>query len=85
MKNRLIRFKIYLQRSIGYLAIINSVMIFYIFAKNINLPYYWVLPIVVIGFCMMLILGYLDSKYILERETEILYDKAPQIKQLLKK
>lgn len=85
MKNRLIRYKIYMQRSVGYLAILNSMMIFYMFAKSIGLPNYLMFIVVILGFCSMLVLGFFDSRYVLERETEILYDKAPQIKKLLKR
>jgi len=83
-KNRFIRYKVYFQRSTIYIGIFNSVMIFGIFIKTMGLPN-WVIPFgLLIGLIFMFILGYLDHKYILEKENEILYDKTPQIKELLK-
>jgi len=77
---RLIRYKIYLQRSIGYLSIINSLMIFYLFSKSIGLPAIFIPVVILAGIMGMLILGYLDHRFILEKENELLVNKTPQFK-----
>lgn len=82
---RLIKYKIYLNRSTTYLSIINGAMIFYVFAKSVGIPERYVPFCALLGLLAMFFVGYLDHKVILEKENEQLYDKTPQIKELLKK
>ena len=72
-----------MQRSIGYLSIINGTMIFYMFAKAIGLGGIYIPIIMVIGAMLLLLLGYLDFKYVMQKEQKIIHDKVPQISELL--
>lgn len=82
---RLIRYKIYFQRSLIYVSIINAFMIFAIFIKTMGLPV-WAIPIgIIFGAGLLFLVGYLDHRFVLEKENEILFNKTPQIKELLNK
>lgn len=82
---RLIRYKIYFQRSLIYVSIINAFLLFTIFIRTWGLPF-WTIPIGILsGAGLLFLVGYLDHKFILEKENEILFNKTPQIKELLKK
>ncbi len=67
-KERFINSKIYLQRSLSYMALANGGMIFFLFVDkinefgfNISLTQYFI-PLVVVGFIIMYLIGWLETK-----------------------
>lgn len=81
---RLIKWKIYLQRASGYGAIVQQIMICYIFAKNVGLNDWYSAGFALGTILTALFVGKLDHRYILETEQEILYEKVPQLQKYFK-
>lgn len=76
-KEKIILNKIYLQRSTVYQQLFYSVGFLYVIVKlTLDVPL-WSFPLFYIaGFVIARTVGYLDFKYVLEHEQNMLYDKS---------
>jgi len=81
---RLIKYKIYFQRSLIYLSILSAFINFATFVKVWGIPNWATIGSLILGIFILFVIGFYDHKYVLEKENEILYDKTPQINKLLK-
>ncbi len=80
------RAKVYLQRTLGYVQIIQAAMVLDLFLKAKHFPHAWYWP--ALGACACLALGwaYLEDKAgILREESRFIWSRSPQIKELLER
>jgi len=91
-KERFINSKIYLQRSLSYMALANGGMIFFLFVDKINefgfsisLKKYFI-PLVCTGFIVMYFIGWLETKLGgLEAEFKQSNDHNPYMTDMIKR
>jgi len=80
MKMRLGKLKAMQIRAVGYLSIVNFIMIFYLYVTSEPLGVRWYYWAVIIFFVVLVIL-YIDDRYLLSQESGYLWDKIPGAKE----
>ncbi len=93
MVERLIRYKVYIDRSRGYASYIQFILILLVFFEaykttNFGVWFYskwWTLPVfIILVFVMMIAWGYIDMKYIRPKEYSELNKTNRELMEVLK-
>jgi hypothetical protein len=81
----LARAKVYLQRTMGYLQIVQAAMVLDIYLKAKGIPHAWFWPALFACAVLALLWAYLEDRLgIFREESRFLWSRAPQVDQLLK-
>jgi hypothetical protein len=75
----LVRFKVLIDRQRNYVAILNFIMLLYLFIDKIGFHWWFLLAIP-----LLIVWSFIDMKYILPRETNYLHSKSDFLRRLLK-
>jgi hypothetical protein len=82
----LVKMKIYLDRSRGYVSLIQSLMIAGMFVKLFGLPNKWLIPFIILFATLAIFVGFLDTKLgVRAEEMRNNSMENPVLKEILKK
>jgi hypothetical protein len=91
-REKFILYKIFYQRSLSYVSLINSAMILYLFLsdlKKYNILISietWFFPILVLGIFLLILFGYIEDRLGFYRtEQQEVTQRTPQMNSILKK
>ncbi len=73
------KFKVIIDRQRGYMYILNSIMLTYLFYKEIGFQWYYLLIIP----CIIVFMWF-DIKYVMPKEYEYMWSQNPTVKKLLR-
>ena len=90
--NKFVHSKIYYQRALGYISIINSSMILFLFLSNLE-KYgidieikNWFIPLLILGVLGLIFIGYIEDRLgIFEAENSVRTKKVPQTQIMIDK
>jgi hypothetical protein len=82
----LARCKVYLQRTMGYVQLIQAAMVLDIYLKAKHVPHAWFWPALAAAAVLALAWAYLEDRLgIFREESRFLWSRAPQVSQLLER
>jgi hypothetical protein len=92
LRSKLIHAKLFYQRTLGYISLINASMILFLFLSDIE-KYgididirKWYIPLLLVGAFLFILLGYIEDKFgFFKAETEAANRRNPQLSQILEK
>lgn len=92
IKSKFIHAKIFAQRTMTYVSILNTMMLLFLILKslkdygfNLNLKI-WFIPIMVVGLFMLVLIGYIEDRLGMYRmEIEAVHNRSPQLVEILAK
>jgi len=90
VRRKLIRTKLYYQRALGYISIVNSAMLLFLLLSNlekygidINIRQLF-FPILIFGVIMLVLFGYLEDRMgFLREETHFVSKRNPDMQEIL--
>jgi len=80
MKITIGQLKYLFDRQRNYMTWINTAMIAYLFFEKVQFKWYYLLVVL----CMVLVMTFIDAKYILPSEGTYIWNKNPRVKDLFK-
>lgn len=91
LRSKIIHSKVFYQRALGYISIINSTMILFLLLSNLKTEYgfnidisKWFFPILLLGIAGLVTLGYIEDRLGFYRtEQEAITRRNPQIQEIL--
>ena len=92
IRSKIVHGKLFIQRSMGYVAMINSAMILFLLLSKLE-DYgidirirYWFFPIIIAGFAGLVLFGYLEDRLgFFREESKAATRRNPQITEILKR
>ncbi|MFA6088472.1 MAG: hypothetical protein WC755_01285 [Candidatus Woesearchaeota archaeon] len=92
LRSKIVHSKIFAQRTLGYVAIMNTVILLYLFLSDIKkYGIYidiqkWFIPILLTGAVLLVFIGYLEDKLgFFEQENKAINERVPQTQEILKR
>jgi hypothetical protein len=84
MINKLMQWKVYINRSLSYVGLLNSLLLVNIVLKQYNIDQkIWLLPILIITSLILLILGWVEIKLgFMKAENNIINNQNPLLVQI---
>ena len=90
LRSKIVHAKLFSQRGISYIAIVNSAMILFLLLSNLE-KYgididitQWFVPILIVGMLGLTLIGYVEDKLgFFSTETEVAQRRNPQLNELL--
>lgn len=91
-RSKVVHAKLFSQRGLGYISVINSGMILFILLSNlerygidINITK-WFFPIIILGIFALILLGYIEDKFgFYEKEISAAQKRNPEIIEILRR
>jgi hypothetical protein len=90
IRSKLIHSKIFAQRTLGYVAILNTVILLYLFLSDIKkYGIYidiqkWFIPILLAGAVLLVLVGYFEDKMgFFEEENKAVTRRTPQMNEII--
>lgn len=91
-REKFILYKIFYQRSLSYVSLLNSAMILFLFLSDLKRYNIfisietWFIPILILGIFLLILFGYIEDRLGFYRaEQEGVTERTPQMNAILKK
>lgn len=92
IRSKIVHAKIFSQRTLGYIAILNAVMLLYLtlsdlkkYGVNVNIQH-WFIPILLFFAFILVFVGYLEDKFgFFEEENKAVNRRNPQMSEVLER
>lgn len=92
IRSKIIHSKVYAQRAMGYISLINAGMLLFLTASNLEKYGFdikmekYLIPIFVVGASFLILVGYIEDKLgFFQEEHNVVQKRSPQMKEILER